>query len=303
VIRLACPSCSKKLAVEDSSAGSVCKCPSCANKFRVPDAAPSPEPPAPTQAAVARKATFRDSAGRSSSSGRPKSSSRSSSNGKVLDQLEVIGDDPNYRPRRNTKKGLWNGQPQWVQISSVVAGILLCGFLVVAIFSKYLAIALIVVGLPGSLLSRKWRPIGIVGVAYLLTGASFFLLHATLLKRVEGPPARGATAREVDLHCTALLRASDKVDGSSWVGVERPNDSQLKRGLRTIIKGAYEAGAVEVYLMNRNEDSAGLLTADLVVVLPEAEDVREHVLSWYQHVSAGKRAAAPGDKYLYVSWD
>jgi hypothetical protein len=300
MIRLACPSCSKKLAVEDSSAGSVCKCPSCANKFRVPDAAAPVATPA--RASAVKSGAPRDSAGRSSATGSTKPPPKKTANGVVLDQLEVIDDEPDVRPRRRAKLAAPE-RPQWVLVTAIAAAVLLCALAVGAIFTKYVAIALIVVGLPASLLSRRQRLIGGVGVGYLLTGAAFFLLHATVLKQLEGPPPRGASPQAVDVHCATLLKAFDKIDASSWVGLEKSSDTSLKRGLRVLVKGAYDYGASEVWLMNRKEDTVGLFTADLVVVLPDDEQSRQHVMQWYQRNTVGKRAPVAGEKYLYVPWD
>jgi hypothetical protein len=301
MIRLACPSCSKKLAVEDSSAGSVCKCPACANKFRVPEGQASPPAPAaPTQPAAPKKASVRDSAGRSSAARRARSQTQA--NGEVLDQLELVDDDVEVRPRRNAKKGKrQQPQPPWVY---VVAGIPLCGLAVAAIFFKYLAIGLIAIGLPASLLSRKWKLIGTVGVAYLLTGAGFYMLHRTLWALPEGPPPKGASAQVVDAYCAKLLKDPDKIDAGSWVGVGKPTDSSLIRALRVLIKDAYNAGAPEVWLTNvQKVDPTGLPSPDLVVALPSDEVALKRVLAWYRVVSTGKQPIAPGEKYLYVAWD
>src|SRR5579883_109775 len=106
MIKLACPSCTKQLAVEDSTAGSVCKCPACASKFRVPEA-PKPErnSGAKSRATDSKRSSGRDSDVRkgeaitdktASGARKPRSprdsdartggSSRNGSNGVVLDR-------------------------------------------------------------------------------------------------------------------------------------------------------------------------------------------------------------------------
>jgi hypothetical protein len=304
MIRLACPSCAKKLAVEDSTAGSVCKCPACANKFRVPQTeAAAPAPTASGRSSAAKKSSASDSASRGSGSRREKAAVEAASNGQLLDELELVDEDDTPAPRRKTKKSRSKQAPQWIFITAAAAGAVLCALLIVAFFSKAIAIGLIVVGLPASLMGRKWQLIGAVGVAYLLTGAGFFVLHSTLWKPMEGPPPEGATAQEVDSHCETLLKRG-KTDASGWVGVEKRSDSSLIKGLRAVIRDAYDSGAKDVWLANLHKvDATGLPSPDLIVVLPPDDTTREHVLNWYQRISAGKRTSVPGERYIYVAWD
>jgi hypothetical protein len=319
MIKLACPNCTKQLAVEDSTAGSVCKCPACASKFRVPEAAKE------QRAAVtksrppgAKRSGGRDSdidrvepaPEKSSGTTRPGRSPRDSSavrpgngsNGIVLDRLEVV-DDEDDQPRRKTgrKTGRREPTPTWVYVTASAAGVLLCAMLAAAIYFKYVAIAMIVIGLPASLLSRKWHLLGAVGVAYLLSGAGLFLLHNSLLRTVDGPPPAGASAQVIDSHCATLLTDPYKKDASSWVGVEKPTDSSQIRGLRALVKDAYDAGAPKVWVTNLDrKDEVKNPIPNLIVVLPDDDDTRQRVLAWYRTVS---RKRLPGDRYLYVDWD
>jgi hypothetical protein len=312
VIRLACPSCSKKLAVEDGSAGTVCKCPACNNKFRVP-AAPA--------AAVARQAqpastripdkrpgggsspSARDS-GRNSGARAGKSSKPASVNGRAVDELEVVDEPQEVQPRQKSRKNGRGQTPRWVNVTAAVAGGVLFVLAIAAFFFQYVWIGLTVIGLPASLLGRKWRMLGLVGVAYLLTGASFLLMHKYVLKPVEGPPPPGASAQAVDRHCVNLLKDRDKVEAGSWVSVEKPNEPSLIRGLRVLIKDAYSAGATQVWLTNPDKkDPAGLPAPDMVVVLPDDDTARARVIAWYKRATVGKHAPTPGDQYVYVPWD
>jgi hypothetical protein len=303
MIRLACPNCSKKLAVDDGSAGTICKCPACNTKFRVPAAA-APEPasvsraPAKRPAPAAPAPSPRDSTTRGQSqSGRrnPPANGRSDDG---ADEAEGRA----ARPRRKAAKA--GPTPQWVYVAAAAAGVVLCALAAFAIFFKYVWVPLVVIGLPAALLSRKWRLLGGVGVAYLLTGAGFLLLHNTVLKVPSGKPPKGASAQVVDAHCGGLLKDRDKVEAGAWVSVEKPNEPALIRALRVQIKDAYKAGAEKVWLCNIDKkDLAGLPSPDMVVVLPDEESTREHVLAWYQRAAAGKRAPVAGNKYVYVPWD
>ncbi len=227
-----------------------------------------------------------------------------SANGRGVDELEVVDEvDERPRPKKSRKSGP-AATPQWVKVATWVGGGLLFVLAVLAIFFQYVWIAMAVIGLPTSLLSRKWRLLGAVGVAYLLTGAGFLLLHKYVLQPVEGAPALGASAQEVDRHCAALLKDSEKVEAGSWVSVEKPSDTALIRSLRVLIKDAYRAGATQVWLTNlHKKDSAGLPTPDMVVVLPEDDASREHVIAWYKSATVGKKAPVPGEQYIYVPWD
>jgi hypothetical protein len=301
------------LAVDDASAGTVFMCPACQNKFRVPAAStgstPTPEPPASSRGSGRRSsaggatASARDSA-RGSGRG-VKSAPAPAANGQALDQLEVIDDDLGQRPRRGQRQGP-DGTPQWVYITAGVAGVALGGLVVGAFFSSVVTVLLIVVGLPTSLLSRKWPVLGRVGIAYLLAGAGILLLSRTtgLFQRPEGPPPHNASARGVDAHCTALLKDKSKVEAGAWVSVERPGESSLIRSLRQLIADAYKAGATKVWLTNLQKvDPSGLPSPDMVVVLPDDDMNKSRVVSWYVNSTVGKQAPAPGDKYLYVPWD
>jgi hypothetical protein len=310
MIRLACPNCDKKLAVEDASAGTICKCPTCASKFRVPDAAPAPPAPVSARSAAPKRSSAqdsassqRDSAGRSSAARRAKSAPAPKTNGIVLDQLETVDDEEEVRPRRKSKSRRREPTPSWVYMTTALAGMAFCGLLIAAFFFKLAAISLIVIGLPFSLLGRRWRQLGIIGVTYLLSGAGLFIVHnGSWLKPLEGPPAEGATAQEVDTHCARLLKGSGELDASSWVGAEKPTDSSQIRGLRGLVEEAYKAGAAKVCVANPDRvDNTGLPFPDLIVVLPD-DDKKKEVIAWYRRISAGKRVPAPGEKYLYIDY-
>jgi hypothetical protein len=317
VIRLACPSCSQKLAVEDASAGTVCKCPACDSKFRVPDVEPTPASVAPSP----RSQPTKRSANRDSSGGQREAGSRTSATGSgagsgsrrdknaaagavMLDELEVVNDETEVVVRRKTKKARREPTPQWVYLASAVGGVLLCGLVAAGFYYKYVAIALIVIGLPVSLMSRKWYLFGGVGVGYLLSGAILFLLHNSVLKHLEGPPPKGSTAQMVDAHCSKLLRDSREYDASSWIGAEKPTDSTSTRNMRNLIQGAYKAGAAKVCVANTQRvDSVGLPFPDLIVVLPDDETAKDRVLAWYKRLSTFKRdVPVAGEKYLYVDY-
>jgi hypothetical protein len=312
MIRLSCPSCSKKLAVDDASAGTVFMCPACNNKFRVPATSTdsTPEPPPSSRGSAKRSSAggvaspARDSA-RSSAARGARTAPAVAANGKSLDQLEVIDDDDAPRSRRGARRSGPEPTPQWVYITAGVAGVSLGGLVVGAFFSSVVTILLIVIGLPTSLLSRKWPLLGRVGIAYLLAGACIFMMSRTsLFQRPEGPPPRGASARAVDAHCAALLKDKGKVEAGAWVSVERPGDTALIKGLRNLITDAYKAGAQKLWLTNLQKlDPAGLPSPDLVVVLPDDEGARNRVVSWYVTAMVGKQVPMPGDKYLYVPWD
>lgn len=329
MIKLACPNCAKQLAVEDSTAGSVCKCPACASKFRVPEAAkPEREAATKSRPTDSKRAGGRDSgAGQvseksSSSPGKARSprdsatgsgnrSSRSASagpagskaggsNGITLDKLEVV-DEEEALPRQPRKRSRPEPTPTWVYIVSAVGGVLGCGLLGLAFFFKAFAISMIVIGLPVSLLSRKWQLLGAVGVGYLLSGAGLYVLHNSLFQRVDGPPPENATARGIDSHCELLLKDPNKKEAKFWVGMETPSDTSVIKGLRALIKGAYDSGSPKVWLTNTDrKDESGQAIPNMIVVLPDDDRAREHVLSWYQSVRH-KRVA--GEKYLYVEWD
>jgi hypothetical protein len=221
----------------------------------------------------------------------------------VLDQLETVDDEDDAPRRRRGKRGA--ATPQWVYTVSALGGVFLFGLVGAAIFFKSVAIALIVIGLPVALMSRKWYLFGGVGAAYLLSGALLFFLHNNMIiGHLEGRPPEGATARAVDSHCARLLRGSPDIDGLSWVGNETPNDTSQVRAIRGLIEGAYRAGATKVCVANPEKvDSAGLPLPDLVVVLPEDEKAKTSVLKWYRVITTGKRAVPEaGDKYLYLDY-
>jgi hypothetical protein len=316
MIKLACPNCTKQLAVEDSTAGSVCKCPACASKFRVPDAPPKSERNSASksratdskrssgrESGVAKGEPVADSTG--SAARKPRSprdsDARNGSNGIVLDRLEVVSEDDEPRRRPSRRRDEPEPTPAWVPVVAAVGVVTGCGLLGLAFFFKFAAIALIVLGLPAALLGRKWQLVGVVGAAYLVSGAGLFVLHNTLLRQVDGPPPDNATAKVIDSHCEALLSDRGKKDAGSWVGVERPNEKTIVRELRRLVKGAYDAGAQRVWLTNFERlDEVGNPIPNMVVVLPDDEGARQQVLAWYQ---LNNRKRVPGNKYLYVDWD
>jgi hypothetical protein len=313
MIRLACPSCAQKLAVEDASAGTVCKCPACDSKFRVPEAVEKdPVPSTSSRSQPPKRSSTRDSApgqrdsaARNSGTGSgTRSGSRrdkaASAGGVGLDELEELDDDE-IPLRRKTRKRR-RETPGWVYTASAVGGVVLFGLVAAAIFFKPVAIVLIVIGLPIALLSRKWYLFGGVGAAYLLSGAILFLLHNTLLKPLQGPPPEGATAQVVDDYCARLLKASRELEADTWVEGEKP--SAQVRGISALVQGAYKAGAVRVCVANpERTDDTGLPFPDLVVVLPSDNYERARVIAWYKAISIGKRKVSePGEKYLYVDY-
>jgi hypothetical protein len=322
MIKLACPNCTKQLAVEDSTAGSVCKCPACASKFRVPDAPPKSER---NSASKSRATDSKRSSGRESgvvkgepvadstgsaarkprsprdSEARSGGSSRNGSNGVALDRLEVVAEDDGPRRRPSRRRDEPEPTPSWLPVVAAVGAVTGCALLGLAFFFKFAAIALFVIGLPAALMGRKWQMLGVLGVTYVLSGAGLFVLHNTLLRQVDGPPPDNATARVIDSHCEALLRDRNKKDAGSWIGVERPSDTTIVRGLRSLVKGAYDAGAYKVWLTNFDRlDEVGNPIPNMVVELPDEEGARKHVLEWYQ---LHNRKRVPGTKYLYVDWD
>jgi uncharacterized Zn finger protein (UPF0148 family) len=298
MIRLACPSCSKKLAVEDASAGTICKCPTCDNKFRVPDkVAPEPEPvPATTGISATKRSSSRDSNAQGSGSRRDKSKAAPQTNGVLLDQLEVVDDEVPVRRKSSRRRA---PTPTWVNVVAAGAAILWCALLPCAYLFKAVSIVLIVIGLPVSLMSRKWHLFGIVGLSYLMAGAGFFVLH-NLYGPNEGPPPEGATAAMVDAHCARLLRSSSKVEAGSWIGVEKNTDSSWIQNLRALIREAYANDAAKVWIVNPTRvDSTGVIYPDLIVVLPDDDKERDKILAWYKTVP---RKTVPGDKYLYIEY-
>ena len=101
-------------------------------------------------------------AGKRSSSGGPTPSARDSArgssprgqkpprpsvNGPVIDELEVVEDEPERKPRRKGKSGRNSPPPPWVNVVAVAAGVVLAALVVVGFFLWSVWIVLTAVGL------------------------------------------------------------------------------------------------------------------------------------------------------------
>lgn len=314
MIRLACPGCAKHLSIDDVRAGMIGKCPACAHKFRIP-AAPAAadepadalelfddQPPHPPKSRPTRPAApqlddleiIDDESPAGAITHEPIQRRRAVPADKEILDVEAADEDDEAPARPSA--------PRWVVVTSIVAGVLLLGLLPVAFFYKAAAYALIGIGLPGSLLSRKWYLLGTTGAGYLLAGVSFFLLHVYFDRvRPHGPPAAGSSARECDEHCSALLQDSRKVEGRAWASNQGQNNTA--RAQRALVEAAYKAGVREVWATNVGQvDPDGNSMPDFVLVLPDDGAARKRVFAWRKGNS--RRPEADVDqKYLYMDLD
>lgn len=109
MIRLACPTCAKKLMVDDSRAGMVGRCPGCAGKFRVPAAkAPSSSPN--NAKASAKPFDELELVDDDAPKTRPAPTSKSAP-ANLFDGLELLDDSPPPRPSKPARPAAPKEEP------------------------------------------------------------------------------------------------------------------------------------------------------------------------------------------------